>query len=149
MHHGRAAVRLAEHLGDPGPELARGRNLAIVMNWSSSAASRKLIWRSASATGTGFGEQPQVSHRGRDAAGQLPRRVGAPVVKGGAVDGDRPHPGPAATRVASATTSSTAGAGRPLSGAVSGSAPRSIDSVARWSGSASATSASIASQAAG
>ena len=39
----------------------------------------------------GFGEHPQVGHRGRDAAGELPRRVGAQIVEGGTVDGDRPH----------------------------------------------------------
>ena len=68
------------------------RILAIVMNWSSSAASRKLICRRRLADrDPGFGEHPQVGHRGRDAAGQLPRRVGAQVVEGGSVDGDRPH----------------------------------------------------------
>ena len=71
------------------------RNFAIVMNWSSSATRRKLIWRSASGdTDTGIDQQPHIAHAGGHRPGQLPRRIGAAVVKSRAVDGDRPHSGP-------------------------------------------------------
>ena len=57
---------------------AAARNLAMVMNWSSSAANRKLICRNASDTLTpGLAEQPQIGDAGGDGAGQLPRRAGA------------------------------------------------------------------------
>ena len=58
-------------------------------------------------------------------------------------------PRPPVTRVATTTTCSMDGAARPLSCAVSGSAPKSIDTAARLSAAIRSTSASRASQAAG
>ena len=87
------------------------------MNWSSSATSRKLIWRKRIGdVDAGVGQQPQVVDRRGDRTGQLPGRVGAAVVERRAVDGDRPHTAAVpASPAATATTSSTAGAARPLS----------------------------------
>ena len=64
----------------------------MVMNWSSSAASRKLICRNESgARSPASPSMPQISDARCDRSGQLPRRTGAEIVQSGPVDGDRAH----------------------------------------------------------
>ena len=152
-----ACTRAAPASGSPTtsatlcPQPAQhARILAIVMNWSSSAASRKLICRNDSGT-------PSPASPSKPQVGRPPPRRHRPApttrwrrgCEVRAVDRDGPH----ATGVvrdlrAVATTSAMSAALRRLSGAVSGSAPRSIDSRARCSSSMSASCGSTASAAA-
>ena len=149
MHDRGAVVRLTDHLSDPRPQQAKRpdlgdrHELVVVGSQPETDLRQGLGHREA-----GLGEHPQVGHRGSDAAGELPRRVGAQIVERGPVDGDRPHPVAAGHLLGDVDDFPDAGAGRSLSDAVSGSAPRSIDNVARWSASTSATNSSRASQAA-
>ena len=73
MDDGRAAVRFTDDLGNPGPQLAQGPDLGD---------RHELVV---------VGEHSKVGHGGSDAAGDLPRRVGAQIVKRRPVHGDRPH----------------------------------------------------------
>ncbi len=92
MNDGGAALGVADDLGDPRPEPARGAQLGdgeelVVVGGQPEADLPQGLCDGQ----PGVGEQPQVGHRGRDGAGQLPGGVGAQVVQGGSVDGDRPH----------------------------------------------------------
>ncbi len=95
MQARRTTVGLAEHVGDPGPELARRtefrdrHELVVVGHQPEADLAQRLGDIDA-----GVDQQPHVAHRRAHRPGQLPCRVGAAVVEGGAVDGDRPHPGP-------------------------------------------------------
>ncbi len=91
MHRGRAAVRLADDLGHPGPELPGGAQLGdghelVVVGGEAETD----LPQSSCGAEPGFTEPPQVGDRGGDTAGQLPRRAGSEVVERGTVDGDRP-----------------------------------------------------------
>ncbi len=131
-----ACTRAAPASGSPTTSATRAhswraaRNFAIVMNWSSSAAYRKLICRNASGTAT---PPSPSSRRYATAAATLPASSHdalAPRLWNAGpstVIARTPPPYPV-TFAAVATTSATLGAARPLSGAVNGSAPRSSDS---------------------
>ena len=74
------------HSWRSGPHLGDRHELVVVGGQPEADLPQRLADRQP-----GFGQHPKVSHRGRDAAGQLPRRVGAQIVESGSVDGDRPH----------------------------------------------------------
>jgi hypothetical protein len=94
-------------------------------------------------------EEPQVRNPGGDTAGQLPRRARTQIVEGRTVNGDRAYTAVVAGRPRRGRDRVVhARAGRPFSGAVSWSAPRSMDNCARVPASSPATSASTASAAA-
>ena len=92
MDDSRTAVRIADNLRDSRPQpsqrpdLGDCQELIVVGGQPETDLRQGLVHRQA-----GFGEHPQVGHRGGDAAGELPRRVGAEIVERGPVDGDRPH----------------------------------------------------------
>ena len=92
MHAGGAGVRLTHHLGDARPQLARRaqlrdrHELVVVGGIAETDLPQRIRHRDAT-----FSEQPQVCDRGRDAAGQFPRRAGTHVVECRAIDGDSAH----------------------------------------------------------
>ena len=130
VHHGTAALRLADDLGDPRPQPRAARRLGdrhelvVIGSQPETDLPQSLAHRIPVS-----GQRPKVSRAGPRRCRRAPRPAfGRQVVESASVDGHRPHAVVGGHPGRDSDDILDGGTGRSL-GAVSGSAPRSV----RWS----------------